>query len=432
MNFIIAGSATNSRIEPRTGTQDVELVVAVRSVNLQAFYIYKIDKSSGSRHEVVGYHEDIGDRRTIDDHRVDARSAVDIDIRVLQIVVKLLLRPGSVDIRSQIVSVGPQSTDNRPCLRTSFIRQILLRDQVGVDNEQIIARFTIQPDLGPVVVDFELIITGAAKDLRRRSHSRRRSTEINNRHTSTIECCDNRTDRNCILAAAEADFRIGPIVVKTDRVVAFPTIHNQLFNLRVVMHDIRVCCPNDDSRIFIRLEGIEHFQSDKVCDSSTINLQQVQARRAACVSNVNVGTRTIRGEDDITLRRSAGVIGPVIKRNFLVPWSDRQCRHSTDRDTTIIIVHDKPIVSITTREDCMLEDGPSALLRQSFNLSFGVPGIEITSRQYASQIKVPEQTQIQIPGFAERVDTTGIKEGINTRATSDGVVTNSGINLVSK
>ena len=51
----------------------------------------------------------------------------------------------------------------------------------------------------------------------------------------------------------------------------------------------------------------------------------------------------------------------------------------------------------------MFKNGSSALLGKPLDLSFGIPRIEITTGQDASQIIVPKQSQIDVSGFAERI-----------------------------
>ena len=152
MDDVVAGSAGDADLQPGRGAEHVGDVVAAGPVDDQPLDPGVGHDAAGPRHEPGGDDERVGDRRAVDDDRVDAGAAEDVDRGVLQILVAVVAgpaeEPGEVGDRGRVAGV---------------VRE----DEERVDDERVVVLLAEQEKLRRVVIDLEAIVAGPAVDVGR-------------------------------------------------------------------------------------------------------------------------------------------------------------------------------------------------------------------------------------------------------------------------
>ena len=214
VNFVGARSTIHQNFRIGVGTEDRDFVVAIRTVDKNSLDVIERHESACPGDIFAGYHKYIRNWSTIDNKCVDSRSAIDDDIRALQISVKRSLAV-VVGIGFDIKRVCSFSANQLPTLRPVFgIVQYGRIDQVGIQHEQVVARFTSQFNFGRVVMNVECVVPAAAVNDGATAYTRRCIWKIDNRNTVRRSRQEgDRSNRERVFTRPQTDRRIGPIVI---------------------------------------------------------------------------------------------------------------------------------------------------------------------------------------------------------------------------
>ena len=90
MNFIIAGPPSNGDFQFGISAQYIDFVVPASAIDFQAFDSREINDTSSAHYILIGNDEQISDRRSIDDNRINACTAADEYRSILKIRIAII------------------------------------------------------------------------------------------------------------------------------------------------------------------------------------------------------------------------------------------------------------------------------------------------------------------------------------------------------
>ena len=149
MDGVITRATHNRGAEVRVCAEDVNLVVAAATVDFDRFNIGKGGNTPCPGNEGIGNDKGVTDRCANDDNGVDTWATIDKYRSILQVV----------------IAIGASAAKDRGKIGDFFlIFSILAQNKESLKQEPVIARTSMEIELGPVVVHLNAVILTFAKN----------------------------------------------------------------------------------------------------------------------------------------------------------------------------------------------------------------------------------------------------------------------------
>ena len=442
MDRVVTRPAGHRGLERRTGAQHIDLIRPAAAIHLNRLNVGEGDDAPRAGDVFVGHDEYIADRRAHNHDRVHAGAAVDLHRRILEII---------VTIEASSTEEGSQVSD------LIGVIGILTEHQESLEQEPVIPRTTMEVELGTVMVHLEPVILSLAQHHQGRRIAMCHVLRVGHRHAIRIfqiaiplvrherHCADD----DLVIATAHIDHREGHGVIGEHAVVPGIGLHEDPLHLLVRGHVSRA--------------GVKIAERDGTGPESTsarrIQRHGIRLVGAVYQEEINAGTLTTVVDidthpcgaveiDDVMLRPRGFVravvqcdyAGPrrnrqravthgyrpihVAEHHRVVPYAARQHRdleyaaqvfHGGARGIAVAAVRDGQIGVIQPR---LGNDGSLCLIdlhrRESEAATVGEDG--------ADNEGVVRERHVLIECLGQRVNATGIHEGIEPETTRDRVV----------